>query len=353
MPIPPFRMYHSLILTLALAACQLLFGGEAYYTGFESFTVGGDTIAGTDSWVGSHAGMKLNGVMSEAQHGVVGIGNAAFIGGYATTSSTSINKVVNVRRPVNLNPVTLNQEVVTFSVVFGIKDSSSASLITGSSPARYKRDNFEFLIYNQAGMLLAGVQFDNSTLDSTTSKPRRLIYRLAWNASTSAYQYVLTGYNFLSETLETLQFRINYRTNLWTATLSDVPIFQDIPFYTGTATKDLGFVLAKMAVTNTASVTGYILPGDNYMLFDDYTVRTDALTTALTMSKSAKAAAKLTWNEEAGYTYQAQYSSDCNTWFSNLTGASHTASLTGSSSFTDPTTTVPSKRFYRVKRSYP
>jgi hypothetical protein len=334
------------LLIVSLASCAPVMAGEAYFTGFESppFTAGDDTIIGTDSWLGSHAGMKLHGVMSEAAHGVAGIGNAAFIGGYATTI-TSTSKSVYVRRPVNLDPLALNQEVATFSVVFGIMDSSST-----------KRDNFEFLIYNNqtpSPELLAGVQLDNTTLDTsvTPNIPRRLIYRLSWNATSGKYEYLLTGYTFLPERLETLQFRINYRTNLWTATLSNVPIFQDVTFYTGTASKNLGSVMVKMGVTNSTTTT--ILPGDNYLLFDDYTLRTDALATTLTVSKTDTGAASLTWNEEAGYTYQVEHSSDSKAWQTNLPGSSHKAALTGPATFTDPTTPISSKHFYRLKRSYP
>ncbi len=318
--------------------------GEAYFTGFENFTAGNDTIIGTDSWTGVYPGWKLHGVMSESEHKVVGIGNAAFIGGFATTVTGGTSKSVYVHRPVTLDPLALGQEVATFSVVFGIKDSTVS-----------KRDNFEFRIYNQSGGLLGGIQFDNSTLDTsvTPNVPRRLIYRLSWNASLGTYQYVLTDFTFLAETLETLQIRINYRTNRWTATLSDVPIFQDLTFYSGTETKNLGWVRVMMGVVNTQPVTGYIQPGDNYMLFDNYSVRTDAPTTTLVASKTGTGAAQLSWNEEAGYTYQVQYSSDCSTWKTDLAGSSHTATLTQSHSFTDPTLTIPTTRFYRVKRSYP
>lgn len=258
---------------LFLAATPALHGGETYFTGFEAFTAGDDTIIGTDSWTGSYAGNQFHGVMTEAQHGVTGIGKAAYVGGFNTTVTKTVSgNSVYVARPVNIDPVALNQEVVTFSTVFGIKDSTTT-----------KRDNFEFLVYNQAGNLLAGIQFDNTTLDSSTSKPRRLIYRLSWNAATSSYQYVLTGFNFLPETLETLQCRINFKTNVWTVSLSDVPIFENVPFYTGTATKDLGSIMAKMAVASTTATT--ITPGDNYMLFDDYTVRTDAPSAAIAVEQ--------------------------------------------------------------------
>jgi hypothetical protein len=238
-----FRMRCHSIPALLMLGCACALGGEAYFTGFENFTAGNDTIIGTDSWTGSYAGKLLHGVMSEAEHGVVGIGNAAFVGGYATTiAKTASGSSVYVAKAVNLDPVALNEEVVTFSVVFGIKDS------TGS-----KRDNFEFLIYNQSNVLLAGVQFDNSTLDTSTGKPRRLIYRLSWNASANSLKYELTSFNFLPAALETLKFKINYRTNVWTASMSDVPIFEDIPFYTGTATKNLGMVMARMVVSRAVS----------------------------------------------------------------------------------------------------
>lgn len=108
--------------------------------------------------------------------------------------------------------------------------------------------------------LLGGIQFDNSTLD-LTGMPRRLIYRLSWNASSNSFQYVLTALTFLSETLEPLEIRINFRTNLWSACLSNVPVFQDIPFYTGSSTKNFGSTLVKMAVINTTTTT--LLPPAN------------------------------------------------------------------------------------------
>lgn len=343
-----FFQMREVFLSLYLAGLSLLCGGEVYFTGFENFTVGDDKIAGTDSWVGTYNNLKLHGVTSEALHGVVGIGNAAFIGGFATTvtKTTSGGSLVPVyvRKPINLDPLSLNQEIATFSVVFGIKDSSVIPLTVT------RRDDFEFLIYNQSNQLLAGLQFDNTTLDGF-GKPRRLIYRLEWNSTTSTYQYVLTSETFLSEILETLQFRINYRTNRWTVSLSDVPVFQDLPFYSGIHPKNLGSIMVKMLV-GTSNVTS-LLPGDNYLIFDDFAVRTDDLTTVLTVSKTATGAAALAWNEEAGTTYQLQYSNDCSIWKFDLAASNRTASLTQSVSYTDPTVPIPTGRFYRIKRNYP
>ena len=333
------------VLAAALELVGQAFGGEAYYTGFETppFAIGDDKIIGTDGWVGSsHVGLKLSGIMDETSHQLIGLGNAAYLGGYST-SIASTNKTVFLRRPVNLDPVALNQEVATFSVSCGIKDSSSASL--------FRRDNFEFLIYNQASQLLGGVQFDNTTLDTSSGLPQGVIWRLAWSGT--AFQYYNTGFKFLPQTMETLQFRINYRTNRWTVTLGGVPLFQDLAFYTGTSyAKNLGSVIAQMRVTNNAPFSTNIYPGDNYLLFDDFAVRTDPVTTTPNVSKTNGGAATINWNEEASYSYRLQYSSDCKTWL-DFAGSIHTATVTGDTRFTDPTSPVPTRRFYRVKRTYP
>jgi hypothetical protein len=346
------------VLAAALALVGQAPGGEAYYTGFENFAVGEDTLVNTDGWVGTYVGAKLHGTMSEDQHKVKDIGNAAFIGGFATiatnTATTGTTPVFPyVRRPVNLDPLALGQEVATFGVTFGIKDSTSASLIGFN---RYKRDNFEFLVYSKAGALLGGLQFDNTTLDSLSGLPRGLIYRLAWNNSAAAFEYNNTGFIFLPQAMESLQFRINYRTNRWTATLGGVPLFQDLTFYTGSQAKDLGYVMVKMGVGLSSyyapTKTTTIQPGDNYLLFDDFAVRTDPVTTTLNVSKTDGGAPTINWNEEASYSYRLQYSGDGKAWL-DFAGSIHTATVTGDARFTDPTSPVPTRRFYRVKRTYP
>ena len=336
------------ILQLAFA-CALLtlsdtHAGEAYFTSFENFPTGDDTLINTDGWTGSHPNLKLHGVMSQADHAVVGIGNAAYIGGNSNVIANT-NKLVFVRRPVNLDPVALNQEIVTFKVAFGIKDSTSSS--------GYRRDNFEFRVYNQANLQLGGIQFDNTTLDTTTlpATPKSYIYRLHWNGST--WIYTNTNYKFIPSTIETLEFRINFRTNKWTVSLGGVPLFQDTTFYTGQNARNLGYVAAMMNVTNTAPLTGHLLPGDNYMLFDDYQVRTDPLTTTLAITKPTSGNASLTWNQEAGYSYQVLHSTDLTNWQSNLPNASFTATQTATKSYTDPTTPAPLTRFYRIRVQSP
>jgi len=320
--------------------------GEAYYTGFETppFNLGPDKIRGTDGWSGPmlFAGKALSGILSEAQHGVTDIGNAAYLGGNPARVTGVNNKSVYLRRAVNLDPVALGQEVASFSVVFGIKDSTADSL--------FRRDNFEFQIWNTNSQLLGGIQFDNNRLDSLTGLPLRSIYLLYWNGS--AFVYTNTGYSFLPETLEVLDFRINFRTNRWTVTVGGAPLFQDISFYTGPNLRNLGSTVAQMQVTNTYPFSTDIYPGDNFMLFDDYRLRTDPVTVTLESSWTAAGACKLDWNEEYGYRYRLQYSADCANWF-DFPETIHTAMITGDRSFTDTTSPRPERRLFRVRRDDP
>jgi hypothetical protein len=107
-----------------------------------------------------------------------------------------------------------------------------------------------------------------------------------------------------------------------------------------------------MQVANTYPSTTDIHPGDNYMLFDDYRLRTDPVTCTLASSWTETGACKLDWNEEYGHQYRLQYSPDCSNWY-DFTSTIHTATATGDRSFTDPTSPRPLKRFFRVRRYYP
>lgn len=333
---------------LTFAASAL--GGELYYTGFENFSTGYDTIVGTDSWLGSTAfsGLKMSGVDAETTHGIVGIGNAAFIGGNSSPTPVAAGRSINVRRNVNVDPVALNEEILTFRSLVGIKDSSPSGFTT-------RRDNFEFAIYNQSLQLLASIQFDNSTIDSTTQSPRRIIYRTQWNTTTSRFDLVNTNAVFLHDTLQQLELRINFRTNRWSMSLDGISIFADSTFHSGSRTRNLGPIAAQLQIVG-SSTTGTPQPGDNYMLFDDWLVRSDSLPIpkpALSRNPSS-GAVTLTFAQEAGYSYQISWSASLSSWISNLQGSPFTASVTNDlATFTDSSAASATRRFYRITRTFP
>lgn len=339
----------SRFLALFASAASAL-GGELYYTGFDSFPTGYDTLVGTDNWLGSTAfsGLKMSGVDAEATHGIVGIGNAAFIGGNSTATPLAAGRSINVRRNVNIDPVTLNQEILTFRSLVGIKDSSPSGLVT-------RRDNFEFAIYNQSLQLLASIQFDNATIDSTTQSPRRIIYRTQWNTTTSRFDLINTNAVFLHDTLQQLELRINFRTNRWSMSLDGISIFADTTFHSGPRTRNLGPIAAQLQIVG-SSLTGSPQPGDNYMLFDDWLVRTDSLPIpkpSLARNPSS-GAVTLTFAQEAGYTYQVAWSASLSSWLSNLPGSPFTAAVTNDlATFTDSTSAAATRRFYRITRTFP
>ena len=322
--------------------------GERYYTDFESFTPGFDTLVGTDGWQGSsaHNGLRLSGIDAESMHGVIGLGNAAFLGGNTAVVPLSAGRTVNVRRNIGIDPAALGEEVVTFRCLVGIKDSTGTGIGT-------RRDNFELAVYNTSSQLLGSIQFDNATLDTASGTPKRNIYRTQWNAAQNRFDLVNTNALFLHDTIQQLEIRINFLANRWSVSLDAIEIFEDLPFHTGPRTRNLGPIAAQLQIVGT-SLTGAPQPGDNYLLFDDWLVRTDppAIPQPAISRSTATGAVTLTFPQEAGYQYLVQFSPTLSGWQSSLPGALFTATTTGSASFTDATATGKPTRFYRITRSF-
>lgn len=337
---------------LAQLLCGLLAAGELYYTGFENFPVGNNTIAGTDGWTGSSAHLTLNlsGVDAEADHLVAGIGNAAFIGGNPAVLAPSVSRTVNVRRAINVDPVALDQEVLQFHALIGIRDSAPPGITT-------RRDNFEYAFYNQSGQLIAFIQFDNSTINPAFGAPYQTVWRSSYNGTSLAK--VSTGAIFFYDVLMELFVRVNFRTNRWTATLDGVDLFSDQVFYNGPNARNPGVVAAQMQIVGTGVnlSTGQMgpAPGNNYMLFDDIAVRIDPVPAVEILDfgiAPATGAVRLRWLNEALYHYQVLYTDNLTDWRPDLPGSSITAANTGLSPvFTDPA--AAKRRLYRIVRTPP
>ena len=325
---------------------------ELYGTDFASFTPGPDRIAGTsvipatEGWTGTHAGQDRSGILAEAEHAISGIGNAAYVGGN-TSSLLTGGAAMFVRKTYNYAPVTAGNEIVTLRVLAGIKDSTGLT-----------RDNFEFLIYNNnslgggaAGAFpLAGIQFDNSQINPQTARPYQAVYRYSYDNATQSLRYVNTGVTFVYDALQELELRINYRTNLWSATLDSVPLFSDLPFYQGSNARNLGSLLVQCRANSSFA------PGSNYLLFDDLAVRAEPPAAALPpeLTYTAGAGAALRWYQEAGYHYEIRYLDAPGLWKSDLVGAAATAAATGfSGSLLDATSAGLPRRFYQLIRTPP
>lgn len=349
-----FRTIFAALAATFLCAAAPVLAGEIYYTGFENFPVGDDTVAGTESWTisSAHAGRALHGVDNEAGHLVSGIGNAAFIGGNNTVLPSNTSRTVFLRRQFSLDPAALNQEVASFHATFGIKDSTYAGIAT-------RRDNFEFAFHNSSSQLIAFIQFDNTTLDPLTQAPAQRIWRSHYNGT--AFTKLNTNVTFLYDELMELRVRINFRTNRWTASLDDLTLFADEVFYAGPNARTLGYIAAQMQIVSTAPIPGTFqtgpAPGENYMLFDDFALRLDPLPKPVIYTLvPGSGGLQLTWSTEAGYRYQVQYRNELasGTWLSDLPGSLMIATVTGESPvFTDASISGQPRRFYQVVASFP
>jgi hypothetical protein len=369
---PNCQIHPDMLRSLRRLLPSLLFAvpalsGELYYTGFEtnpapppvSFPAGFDifyTSPSPDDWRASsaHSGLKLHSIEPESVHTQAGMGNVVYLGGNPTPfASTASNQTVRTWKVFNTDPVTSNQEIVTLSVLLGISDSTSSG--TGLT----RRDNFEFTFYNQSGQLIGFIQFDNNTLDTTVIPPvpGQYIRRSSYNTATSTWEKPLTGDYFFHDTIMHLVVRINFRTNRWTAQLDDLALFSDEIFYTGPGAKNLGSVAAQMQVMNSGGFPQQRIPGDNFMLFDDFFVRADPVPAAeiYEFTRSLGGAVSFTWLTEAQYRYQVQYTDNLSTsWLDSLPGSLTTAAATGTAPvFTDTTAASRNKRWYRIKRMYP
>jgi hypothetical protein len=353
--------FFPVCLFLIAAALLPVRAVELYTTDFSNFTPGADRIAGapasgsspaipaTDGWTGSHAGQDRSGILAEADHAILGIGNAAYLGGNTNPILTG-SAAMFVRKTFNYNPVTAGNEVVTIRVLAGLKDSTGLT-----------RDNFEFLIYNNnrlensslpAGAFpLAGIQFDNSRINPQTSSPYKAVYRYGYDTASQTVRYVDTGITFVYDTLQELEIRINFRTNLWSAWLDTVPLFSDITCYIGPYARNLGSLLIQCRATTT------IAPGSNYLLFDDLSINAEPpdAVTAPELTFTTAAGARLRWFQEAGYRYEIKYANTLSgPWLTGLPGAISTAGSTGfTGTLTDATATGAARRFYQLTRSPP
>lgn len=353
-------MFPKWTLTIWILSLSMAAAVDLYTTGFENFPAGPDAIAGapasgtspavpaTDGWVGTHAGQDRSGILAEADHAIPGIGNAGYIGGNTdpiTGSTIFVRKLLNY---TPWSPPAVQNEVVTVRLLVGIKDSSGL-VIT--------RDNFEVVLFNNntlsggsGSFPLAGIQFDNSQINTSTQKPWQRVYRYGYDTSTQSLRYVNTGATFVYDTLQQLEMRINYRTNLWSASLDGVPLFSDLVFYAGPHSRNLGSVLVRCQVTST------LLPGSNYMLFDDLAVSADPVpeVSAPDVTLLPGTGARLRWLQEAGYRYAMQWSDGTSGWQTVSGGTAAVASETGyTGTLTDAAALGQPRRFYQMIRTDP
>ena len=206
--------------------------GTLYFTAFESGEgyIFSSSIGNQNGWFASGSGGNGFGAI------ITGQGQQATLGKTAPTSGTT----VTVWHPIAHTPAP--GEVVTFSVLLDVIKS------TALHP---NRDTFRWTIRNSAGGSLFSINFDNQA--------RAAGYLLDDGVLRSS------GITFANATSYTLQVTIDSTQNLWNATLNGSILAANQPVTTLNQRLDLGDIPAVWMLSGTSY-------GNNYMLFDNYTV---------------------------------------------------------------------------------
>jgi len=233
---------HALLgLTLAIAPAACALSTNLFFTKFETSEGYNSALdlAGQNGWQKSGSGG--NGVLPGF---FPGEGQQAYIG--FDPPSTNDDQLI-LWKPINYSPVAANTPVVTFSVLMGFVDST-----TNRYP-EYRYDDFYWSFYNQNVDLLFTINFRNDDL--------RVYYALD-----GTNKFVWTGETFTHEVTYELVVTMNFASNLWSATLDGSPLVTNQPITTTNAPLTLGDVDAAWVLADPAR------PGDNFMLFDNYTI---------------------------------------------------------------------------------
>lgn len=223
---------------LAGANCSRAATATLYSTQFEAsqgFNIS-NYLSGQAGWVS--AGSGGNGLVTNA---FAGMKQQAYVGYFAP----AINQTsLAVWRPVNFNAT--NAPTVRFNVDMAIIDSSTTN-----------RDEFSWSIYNSDGHRLFTLILDNYDLT-------------IWHLLDDGI-YRDTGWNFDNETNYSLQISMNFASNRWNASLNGTLVVTNKFITTTNAARTFGDADAEwfLRLANKA--------GDNYMVFDNYSVTADPL----------------------------------------------------------------------------
>src|SRR5262249_11487097 len=162
--------------------------------------------------------------------------------GYVGFSSTTDGANTYLWEPLNYSPDTNARPVITFSTDMAVMDSGN-----------FFYDDFGWDFFNQNGDNLFFLDFDNSTM--------KIYYRLN---NSSLYHY--TGQVFQNGLIYHLEVAMDFSRNLWRATLNGNSLVQGQPI---SATNSVGLSLGDIDAVWFQS-SGFA--GDNYMIFDNYSV---------------------------------------------------------------------------------
>ena len=305
--------WFGVVLMIAFSvACKTSFAAPVYSTQFEQAQGYNPTftLVGQGGWQGSDDTSVCNGLVAGI---FAGLGQQAYIGFFP--ADPPLNGY-NVWQPIDLAPIPTNTPIVRFAVEMSIIDSSTTD-----------RDCFRWSVYNLSQKRLFSIDFDNADLT--------INYLLEDGL------FVSTGRFFTNDVRYTLVVTMDFGRNLWNASLNNTVLVQDQPITTMNSALNLGDIDAVWVYRQSDA------PGDNWMVFDNYTVtleqRQDASLTALG-NLGGQFSLRLTGQPNRNYAIEASTSLLSGSWLALRTNNTSSA---GFFDFVDTSSPGLSQRFYR------
>jgi len=267
-------------------------------------------LAGQNGWTkfGSGGNGLTNGFFT-------GQGQQAYIGLFPPAPGASN---LFVWHPINFSPVAAGLPVVTFTTLMSI---------VGSTNGQY--DYFQWQVFNNQSQPLIVIDFDTDLTNAG--------YFL------DGTQYVNSGVPFALGATYTLTVTVNFASNLWSAKLNSTLFANNQPITTTGKQLTLGDVDAVWALNLPNSA------GDNFMLFDNYTITADVLPpprpkmTLLGRTGSGQTSLRLTGQIGSKFAIEAS------TNLLNWTGLITNQVTSGSFDYVDTGAPAFSRRFYRAR----
>jgi hypothetical protein len=294
----------------AQAASNLL-----YSTGF-SAAEGFDwryELAGQNGWVKDIDSDGGNGITTNFFGSY-----AAYVGLFELNPKDDF---INLWRPVTNSLPLSDNPVVHFSTRMAVIDSTTN-----------RWDDFFWSVYNQAGDRLLTLDFDNYSYE--------INYLLEGSTN-----WVYTGVNFVNDTAYTLRIRMDLAANKWSASLDSSILATNLPITTTGVARNLGDVDAVWAIYERD------WPGDNFMIFDNYTITEETTSTSAPVPATLKSLGRtsnglflLRVYGLSGARYAVEASSNLGQWTSLRTNLV----TDGYFDFIDANS-PPARRFYRAR----
>jgi len=274
-----------------------------YQTGFEA-NEGYNTnldLVGQNGWVG--AGSGGNGLVTDF---FPKRGQQAYVG-FAPPNAGDSNLFVYL-------PLNRNVSQAHFAVTMAIADSSNTNY-----------DDFYWTVYNRHGDPFFILDFDNADF--------RLYYALD---GTNAW--VWSGLKFSNAVPYNLTMDLDFAANRWSATFNGATVASNKPITTINSPLNLGDIDAAWVIKKPNT------PGDNFMVFDDYSVSGAVAPPQLRMLAASPGLAALRLYAETDNRFAIEASTNLANWVALKTNTA----TGGSFDYVDNTTGMRG-RYYRAR----